>query len=344
MLFFFQRKILKTNFSDYWLLASIAIIIFGLRFDTGGDWWNYNNDFHKIAEQNYFILFGDDPQNIIEFSHITLFWILSSISIEYGYYIYHMIAMLIGFLSLYFLAKEQPYFWLTITISVHLFLIILIMGYTRQGIAISLMTIGIYFLAKYKIKHFILLLITAVTFHASAIIMVVLALPFLISTNSRNKTFLIGFAFILLIIGADFIQGYIDKKSQHYIIESMYSVGTVPRLLITALAGFFFFLYKEKWKSVFADYDLWRFFAILSFLPLPLLLIIPSTTVDRIAFYLLPLQLVVWPRVIYLSEPLERKLLTFGVVSGYAITLYVWLNYAHNVNMWLPFQHLLFTE
>lgn len=343
-LFLSQREILKSKFTDYWLLAIITIFTFGLRTDTGGDWWNYYNDFQKVVDQNYFELFGNDPQKIIEFLHVSTFWILSTLSAEYGYYIYHILAMLIGLFALYTFAKEQPYFWLTITISIHLFLIILIMGYTRQGIAISILMISLSYLTRQKITHFISLVIIAASFHASAIVMTLLAVPFIIKENSRNKTLIIGITFVLAIAGADFLQNYIDKKSQHYITESMSSAGALPRLLITAFAGFFFFLYKDKWKLVFNDYELWRLYAILSFLPLPLLSIIPSTTVDRFAFYLLPLQLAVWPRIIYLSSQTERKLLTLGILGGYSITLYVWLNYAHNVEMWVPFEHLLFTE
>ena len=65
--------------------------------------------------------------------------------------------------------------------------------------------------------------------------------------------------------------------------------------------------------------------------------------VDRVALYFLPIQLVVFVCLPFLLQArFDPRLLRVGIVAGYAVVLYVWLNYANHAYFWLPYQNYLF--
>lgn len=344
MLFYLtqNKEVIKKNFTDYFILSFLALLLLGLRTKTGADWSNYLRNFKSISRADYLEIFEGGPQDLLEFSNNSIFWLLNAIEPDYGYYLYHIIAMMIGLIALYVFAKEQPYFWLTIGIAVPFFILVMIMGYTRQGIALSFIMMGLNYLKRFKVFNFFCFVAVATTFHASAITMSFLALPYLFHKDFRYKNLVMIIVFILVVVGFSFFQAYLDKKSQEYIAEAMISVGTLPRVAITVLAAVFLFAYRQRWQQVFHDYQLWRMYALAALFTLPALAVLPSTSVDRIALYLLPLQLAVWPRIIYLAGKQHRDLLALGVIAGYGITLHIWLNYAKNIWMWVPFKHLFF--
>lgn len=336
------KETIKKKFTDYFILSFIAILVLGLRTQTGADWNNYLRNFNSISKSEYFDIFKGGPQDLLEFLNSSIFWLLYALEPSYGYYLYHVIALAIGLVALYLFAKEQPYFWLTIGIAVPFFILVMIMGYTRQGIALSFIMMGLHYLKRFRVVNFFCFVAVATTFHASAITMSFLAFPYLFHKNFRYKSLVMIMVFILVMIGFSFFQAYLDKKNQEYIAEAMISIGTLPRVAITVLAAVFLFAYRQRWQQVFHDYQLWRMYALAAFATLPALAILPSTSVDRIALYLLPLQLAVWPRIIYLAGTRHRDLLALGVIAGYGITLHIWLNYAKNIWMWVPFKHLFF--
>jgi hypothetical protein len=68
-----------------------------------------------------------------------------------------------------------------------------------------------------------------------------------------------------------------------------------------------------------------------------MLAILPSSTiVDRLALYVLPLQLVIFAR---LPDHVLKSSYARLLIVGYTFTIqFVWLNYAANAEYWLPFQ------
>ena len=68
-----------------------------------------------------------------------------------------------------------------------------------------------------------------------------------------------------------------------------------------------------------------------------------STAVDRVALYFTPLQVVVFARLPSLVKGrVSPRVMTVGIVLGYALVLFIWLNYAIHARYWLPYQNWLF--
>ena len=82
---------------------------------------------------------------------------------------------------------------------------------------------------------------------------------------------------------------------------------------------------------------LWRNFAYAAFLLLALLFVLPSSTVvDRLALYILPIQLVVISRLPRLGFGLGIGRM---MAVGYSFAvLFVWLNYAVHADHWIPYR------
>ena len=85
---------------------------------------------------------------------------------------------------------------------------------------------------------------------------------------------------------------------------------------------------------------LWRNFSIAAVLALVLLVTTPSSTaIDRLAIYLLPLQVAVYSRLpILLQSEVASKFIL--VVFG-AATMFVWLNYAGNSQSWRNYRYFV---
>jgi len=69
---------------------------------------------------------------------------------------------------------------------------------------------------------------------------------------------------------------------------------------------------------------------------------VASTAVDRMALYFIPIQMVVFSRLPYLlSKNISPNITSYGIILGYALVLFVWLNYASHAKYWLPYQNAI---
>ena len=71
--------------------------------------------------------------------------------------------------------------------------------------------------------------------------------------------------------------------------------------------------------------------------PCSKLLVSPSSTaVDRIALYMMPLQLIVLPRFVFLFQ--SRQVGRLVVILYAAAIQFTWLNFATHAQYWVPYQ------
>jgi hypothetical protein len=85
---------------------------------------------------------------------------------------------------------------------------------------------------------------------------------------------------------------------------------------------------------------LWVWMALFALSCVPLV-VIASTAVDRVALYLIPLQLFVFSRVPWLAKTARNRgpLVAFTVVY-YAVVQFVWLNFATHARLWVPYEFM----
>ena len=215
------------------------------------------------------------------------------------------------------------------------------MGYSRQGIALGLALLGLMGLARQNNLQFVMCVALAATFHKSAVLLVPIAV--LATPGSRLWTGLwVGLASAVLyyLLLADSVDGLVTN----YLDAGYQSEGAAVRIAMNALPAMILLLFRKKFVWQPAERNLWLGMAVLALVSVAWLLVSSSSTaVDRVALYLIPLQLFVFAR---LPDVLGRgrsiRTWVVAVVAYYATVLLVWLNFATHAFAWVPYHSWLF--
>lgn len=318
-----------------WLLMGILLaLLIGLRHEVGGDWANYERNYlGMMGAPLSEMLTSDDP------GYALLNWL--SMQVGGGVVLVNLICGVLFSVGLAAFCRQQPRPWLALAVAVPYMVIVVAMGYSRQGVALGLAMLGLAGLANRNNVQFVLCVALAATFHKSAVVLVPLAV--LATPRGRLWTALwVGIATALLyyLLLADKVQALVTN----YIDAEYQSEGAALRVAMNALpAGLLLLLYKRfAWQP--AERNLWAMLSLLALAAVAWLLMGQSSTaVDRIALYLIPLQLFVFSRLPdLLGRGRSRRGWVLAVVAYYAVVLFVWLNFAVHAQYWLPYQSWFF--
>jgi hypothetical protein len=139
-----------------------------------------------------------------------------------------------------------------------------------------------------------------------------------------------------------FLEAGMDKFTTNYLEGGMSSQGAAIRVIMNVVPAILFLLYQKRFNLIESQRQLWRNFSIAAVIALVLLYILPSSTaVDRLALYIIPLQLFVLSRVpdAFPNRDGSRNAqLVLLVVVYSALIQFVWLNFANHAEYWLPYQ------
>jgi hypothetical protein len=308
-------------------LGFMAITI-GLRYEVGGDWETYEflYSFARYADLNRVLGRGDPGYQFLN-------WVVQRTGL--GIWAVNLISAAIFVWGLGRLAKTQPSPWLTIVVAIPYLVIVVAMGYSRQAIAIGIIMAGFAALKNSApLLRFTIYVAVAASFHKTAVVV----LPLLIITGEKNRlsnAILVAASFLLLY--DIFLADEVDNLVKNYVGAEYSSQGATIRVAMN-LPPAVLLLWKGK-DLGFSSFELktWRAFSLVSFLLLILLILSPSSTaVDRLGLYIVPLQLVVIPRVVKLFRSEEKGAL--AVVIYAALIQLTWLTFAEHAQYWLPYQ------
>ena len=182
--------------------------------------------------------------------------------------------------------------WLALTIAVPYMLIVVAMGYVRQRVALGLIMTGLAWLQRGNYLRYLVWVLIAGTFHKSAIVMVPFALLFL----ERNRIFQILMVGLMCLAGFVWLlKDSIGHFFSLYLEAGYASDGSFVRLLMTLVPALIFLILFRSFNFSTVQKKIWFWMSIFAILLFAILFFSPSSTaVDRIALYLLPLQLVVF--------------------------------------------------
>ena len=318
-----------------WFVAGLFLtVLVGLRHKVGGDWSNYEAIYLDIAGAPLSELLDmGDP------GYYLLNWLSSQV--EGGTYLVNLMAGLIFSVGVVAFCRQQPRPWLALAVAVPYMIIVVGMGYSRQAIALGLALLGLVGIAKQSNLQFVLCVALAATFHKSAVLLVPIAV--LASPGSRLWTGLwVGIATITLyyLLLADSV----DNLVTNYLDAGYQSEGAAVRIAMNALPATILLLFRKKFVWQPAERNLWISMSVLAIGSVAWLLVSSSSTaVDRVALYLIPLQLFVFAR---LPDVLGRgssvRMWVIAVVAYYAAVLLVWLNFATHAFAWVPYDSWFF--
>jgi hypothetical protein len=319
----------KSRSSVLWALGILLIIIaVGLRYEVGADWHPYKRmfSFAGYSDLGRMFTFGDPGYQLLN-------WLVQRSG--FGLWLVNLVCAIIFGWGLSRFARQQPSPWLTVLVAIPYLVVVVAMGYTRQGVAIGILMAGLAALQRggSPVK-FLLYAAAATLFHKTAVI----AVPLVLLASQRNRLLNIvaGLAGAYILYDL-FLAGSVDRFVRNYVDAEYSAQGAAIRVAMDIVAATLFFLFRKRLAFPPDEDLLWRNFALASFAALIMLQLMPSSVaVDRLALYLIPLQLAVLPR---LGQILRgREIGTFLVIAYSFTVMFVWLNFAQHASDWLPYQ------
>ena len=339
------RSLRFNGWNIFFTFLSLFFFI-GFRFNTGGDWTSYLRMVRDSYEVPFHEIFSTST---VEPLYDFLNWIGAN---QFGGLVFvNCVCALIFCFSLLRFCGSQPRPWLSLLISIPYLVIVVSMGYTRQSVAIAFELLGFLALESGMTIRFIIFIILGSLFHKSALVL-------LLFCTITNQEFFIRippriaklFKTLLIIVSAygfyitnrtdivGFIYGY---YGDYYDYSPQ---GAFIRLFLTTIFAILFLYLRNSFDLPDSSNRIWTVMSIFTLLASTCLLLgILPVIVDRLALYLLPLQLVVashLPEARFLgfsSSTINSSLVVFSFFF-----LYIWLNYATNVRAWIPYQNFLF--
>lgn len=315
-----------------WFFVGFAFaLLIGFRYEVGGDWFNYLRSFDRHEGKTlYELVFTGDP------GYIFLNWLMHNLG--WGIYGVNLACGVIFISGLIAFCVQQYKPWLAFTVAVPYVIVVIAMGYTRQAVALGLLFWALAYLERGRYKYYLAFIAFAVLFHKSAILMVPLGM------------FLYGNGWILRVVAVMLVtyglwDVLVAAEQEYlwdtYVEQAMVSEGAKIRVFMNLAPSLLLFLYWKQWKKRFPNPWFWFVLAVASVVCV-LLVDFSSTAVDRVALYLIPIQVAVFSRLPYLArKDISPQTTTLCVVFGYGAVLYVWLNYAHHADAWVPYQNIL---
>ncbi len=315
-----------------WLFPLIGLtLVIGLRHEVGGDW-------------DYYLPYTESAQWLTLKEAISEsdpgYGLLNWLGANWGggIYLVNTVCGLLFSLGLTAFCRQLPRPWLALAVAVPYLVLVVAMGYSRQGVALGISMWGFALLQRGRLWKFILSIAVAGLFHKSALVLILVA--FASRTKNKFLTFIAvlavaaGLYVLILADSLDFLRvGYLEAEYQ--------SAGAGVRVAMNALPGLVFLMFQKRFVLTPDQHRLWIYMAWVSLGFVALLWLSPSSTaVDRVALYLIPLQLFAWahfPDAI--GKPGRRNLFGVLLVLGYySAVLFVWLFFADHRHAWIPYK------
>jgi len=308
--------------------ALIIAVLVGFRYEVGADWQTYEVLFSyaRLSSLERVLRLGEPGYQVLNWSVQAMGLRLWAVNLICG---------TIFAWGLYRLCKIQPSPFTAMLVAVPYLVIVVAMGYTRQSVAIGILMAGLASLSRNgSLLRFAAYVAVAALFHKTAVV----AFP-LAALTGRKSPFInvllvasIGYFmydFFLEDSLANFVKNYVkaEYSSQGALIRIVMNLA--PAALVLAVGRRLGFSDTER--------KIWRNFALASFALLFLVLVSPSTTaIDRVALYVLPIQIAVLSRI---PGGLMNELPGKMTVIAYSFAVqFVWLNFAVHADYWVPYQ------
>ena len=307
-------------------MVLIALMI-GLRYEVGADWYTYKLlfSFAGYADLARAIRLGDPGYQLLN-------WTVRNIGGEF--WVANSIGAVIFSWGLIRFAQAQPSPWLAVLVSVPYLVIVVAMGYTRQAIAIGVLMAGLAAVHRgASTLRFAFYVGVAALFHKTA----VFVLPLIIFSSERNRLVnMLGGIIAMYMIYNSFLADSVDKLVRNYIEAEYSSQGAGVRVAMNLVPAAIYFLFWRRLGFSDREKRLWFFHSVAAVGFLVLLLVLPSSTaVDRLALYVLPLQIAILARMPIAFGPRVGTIL----VLAYSFAVqFVWLNFAVHARYWVPYR------
>lgn len=306
-------------------------LIGGLRYEVGGDWIIYDQIFEELRLGDLANAMGaTDP----------LYGLSNWVSAQLGLGIYLVnaiccLALVYGVLRAALTLREP---WLAIVMAVPYLLIVVGLGYVRQGAAIGMMLAALASLDRARPMRTIIFLGLAIGFHSTAVV----ALPvFMASVFQRHKVMAVIFAILFALAFLVFFAPKIDQFQAGYIDAEYNSGGATARILMNLVPSLLLLARQKHFPAESRVRLVWIAIAWANVAALVALLASPSSTaVDRLALYFSVIQLGVYGemRSLVPTKPQIASFVRVVLIGVAALVQIVWLVFGTYASFWVPYK------
>lgn len=314
--------------SPIFALGGIALAaIIGLRYNVGADWNTYERifSFANFTDLGTALTQGDPGYQFVN-------WTVKKIGV--GIWLVNSICAVIVTVGLMRFARAQPEPWLAVVVAIPYFVVVVAMGYTRQAAALGILFAGLAALKRgSSVVTFAVYVAVAALFHKTA----VAVLPLIIFAGERNRTLNIVACAGLSVLFYDlFLSQSVNSLFKNYVDARYNSQGAAIRVAMNLVPASIMLITGRELGFSDQEHGVWKAFSFAAIALLVALLVSPSSTaVDRIALYILPLQVAVLTRVPRLFT--DRRVGNGAVVAYAFLIQFTWLNFAIHAQYWVPY-------
>ena len=153
--------------------------------------------------------------------------------------------------------------------------IVVAMGYSRQGVALGIAMIGLVHLSREQRLRFIFFILLAATIHKAAFLLMPIAA---LATTKNRKVVFFSFAVIIAYVYFVFLSDAYEKLIFNYIEAQYRSQGAFIRLTMNAIPSVIFLIWNHRFNLPDSDRLLWKIFAYISLLLMLMLFLTDSST------------------------------------------------------------------
>lgn len=320
----------------YWFVViSLLSLIIGLRYEVGGDWGYYFSKFYEARNLPFFesVQWHKDP------AYWFFNWLFANLGL--GVWAQNLFCAMLSVGGVVAIARRQPLPWLAMVIAIPYILMVVSMGYVRQAAALGLVCLAYNAVQDKNQIRFLIFAVAAAMFHKSAVVI----LPLYLLTLQRIRIY---HWFLLSIVSAAILGVLVletlEAQWQSYVENQKESSGALIRIAMNLPPAILLLIWTERLGMSKPELRHWLWFARISIL-LIFMVSFAETAVDRLALYLLPLQMVVLSRIHRIfTHPVPRSALAVAVLAYYFLVMFVWLNFAKHADSWLPYQFYPFVN
>jgi hypothetical protein len=310
-------------------LATFLMIAF--RYKSGADWNTYNGifDFLRELSMRDALRYGDPGYSLVN-------WLTGYLGL--GFWFVNFVCGIFFTWGLMRFARAQPNPWLAVAVAVPYLIIVVGMGYTRQGVAIGFILAGLANFNSKSLLRFSVYIFLAASFHKTAIVV----LPIIALMMVRNR-FVGGLALLILsyVLYVTFLSSSVDTLITNYIDRQYESSGAAIRVIMNVIPSAIFLFWRNRFVMDNDHKRIWIMFSLASFLMAILLIVTPSSTaVDRLSLYLLPIQVVVLaglPDAFPAGQGRNAQLVV-AVIAYSALVQFIWFTFAVHSEYWIPYR------